>query len=123
MSDALSNPDLDLSFLYEIADGSDEFIVESIDMFLAQTPQLLEEIGQGIKDGNWGVAGAAAHKLKPNLGFFGMHTLQQMMGEIETMAKGGIPDNSAISEKFHTANSMINENLGKLEQIKAEKQA
>jgi HPt (histidine-containing phosphotransfer) domain-containing protein len=122
MSDALSNPDLDLSFLYEIADGSDEFIVESIDMFMAQTPQLLQEIGQGIQDANWSVTGAAAHKLKPNLGFFGMHALQQMMGEIEGMAKSGIPDSIAISQKFNTAKGMIDENLIKLEHIKAEKQ-
>lgn len=122
MSEALPNPDLDLSFLYEIADGSDEFIVESIDMFLQQTPQLLEEIEQGIATQNWSVAGAAAHKLKPNLGFFGMHTLQQMMGEIEVMAKGGIPDAGTIGKKFGTAKAMIDENLIKLQKLKEEKQ-
>ena len=122
MADTVPNPDLDLSFLYEIADGSDEFIVESIDMFLQQTPQLLTEIGQGIESQNWNVAGAAAHKLKPNLGFFGMHLLQGMMQEIEVMAKGGIPDTAAISQKFNTAKVMIDENLVKLEQLKAEKQ-
>jgi len=121
MAEALSNPEPDLSFLYEIADGSDEFIVESIDMFSQQTPQLLEEIGQGIADHNWQIAGAAAHKLKPNLGFFGMHTLQQMMADIEHMSKGGVPDVSQISQKFITAKGMIEENLVRLQVIKAEK--
>jgi hypothetical protein len=41
MSDISPEQDFDLSFLYEIADGSDEFIVESIGMFLEQTPQPL----------------------------------------------------------------------------------
>lgn len=122
MSDTVPNPDIDLSFLYEIADGSDEFIVESIDMFMQQTPQLLVEIGQGIETQNWSATGAAAHKLKPNLGFFGMHLLQGMMQEIEVMAKGGIPDAADISQKFNTAKEMIDANLIKLEQIKAEKQ-
>jgi len=121
MAEALSNPEPDLSFLYEIADGSDDFIVESIDMFSQQTPQLLEEIGRGISDQNWSVVGAAAHKLKPNLGFFGMHTLQQMMGDIEHLAKGGVPDAGIVTEKYTTAKGMIEENLVRLQVIKAEK--
>jgi len=121
MAEALPNPEPDLSFLYEIADGSDDFIIESIDMFAQQTPQLLEEIGEGINDKDWSVAGAAAHKLKPNLGFFGMHTLQQIMADIEHLAKGGIPDAGEISQKFNTAKVMIEENLVRLQVIKAEK--
>jgi HPt (histidine-containing phosphotransfer) domain-containing protein len=122
MSETLSNPELDLSFLYEIADGSDEFIVESIEMFSQQTPLLLAEIGQGIETQNWMAAGSAAHKLKPNLGFFGMHSLQGMMQEIEVMAKGGIPDAAIITQKYNTAKELIEANLVKLDQIKAEKQ-
>jgi hypothetical protein len=41
MSDIYHQQDLDLSFLYEIADGSDEFIVDSIGMFLDQTPAVV----------------------------------------------------------------------------------
>lgn len=122
MAEALPNPDLDLSFLYEIADGSDEFIVESIDMFMQQTPQLVTEISQGIADKNWPVVGAAAHKLKPNMGFFGMLTLQSMMQDIEMMAKSDAPDEGAVVQKFDTAKSQIEANLVKLQEIKAEKQ-
>ena len=122
MSETIPNPELDLSFLYEIADGSDEFIVESIEMFSQQTPLLLTEIEQGIDTQNWTAAGSAAHKLKPNLGFFGMHSLQSMMQEIEVMAKGGIPDAATIRQKYITAKDLIEANLVKLEQIKAEKQ-
>ena len=70
MSHILPDQDLDLSFLYEIADGSTEFIIESIDMFLEHTPQLLETISTGITNCDWTSVGSAAHKLKPNLGFF-----------------------------------------------------
>ena len=48
MPDTPSNQDLDLSFLYEIADGSNEFIIESIDMLLQQTPEQLKNIGDSI---------------------------------------------------------------------------
>jgi HPt (histidine-containing phosphotransfer) domain-containing protein len=121
MSDTAPNADFDLSFLYEIADGSDEFIVESIEMFLQQTPLLISEIEQGIASQNWAATGSAAHKLKPNLGFFGMHSLQGALQEIEAMAKGGNPDPSIIQQRFTDAKAQIESNLVKLEQIKTEK--
>ncbi len=122
MPETPANTDFDLSFLYEIADGSDEFIVESIDMFSVQTPQLMREIEQGIATQNWQVAGAAAHKLKPNMGFFGMLNLQGMMQEIESMCKSGAPDQAVLSQKFADAKTIVENNLVKLAEIKAEKQ-
>ncbi|WP_295773207.1 Hpt domain-containing protein [uncultured Mucilaginibacter sp.] len=120
---AENQADLDLTFLYEIADGSDEFIVESIDMFLQQTPMLVTEIGSAISSENWAAAGAAAHKLKPNLGFFGMHTTQGMMQDIEHIAKNGAPEPQVLKEKFENAKVLIEANLAELEKIRAEKSA
>ncbi|MBS7563537.1 Hpt domain-containing protein [Mucilaginibacter sp. Bleaf8] len=116
-------PDLDLSFLEEIADGSDDFIIESIDMFMQQTPQLMGDIDNGIAGQNWPVAAAAAHKLKPNLGFFGMLTCQGLMQDIEHMAKTGAPDVQAITGKFNSVREIIDANLNRLVEIKAEKGA
>jgi HPt (histidine-containing phosphotransfer) domain-containing protein len=115
-----SAPNLDLTFLYEIADGSNEFIVESIDMFLQHTPALLKEINEAIAAGNWPVAAAAAHKLKPNLGFFGMLDSQALAQEVEYMAKTGNPAAGTVQEKFQTLDSSLQDNLNKLNQIKAE---
>ncbi|MCJ8209952.1 Hpt domain-containing protein [Mucilaginibacter sp. RS28] len=117
------NQDLDLSFLYEIADGSNEFIVESIDMFLSQTPELMHTIETAIAERNWSVAGSAAHKLKPNLGFFGMSGSQGTMQEIEHLAKTGAPDIQLIEGKFNQVKSVITANLRKLLQIKTEAEA
>jgi HPt (histidine-containing phosphotransfer) domain-containing protein len=116
-------PDLDLSFLEEIADGSDDFIIESIDMFAVQTPQLMDDIEKGIAEQNWPVTAAAAHKLKPNLGFFGMLTCQGLMQDIEHMAKGGAPSVPGISGKYADVKEIIDANLEKLAQIKTEKGA
>ena len=94
MTNTSPGQDLDLSFLEEIADGSVEFMVESIDMFLVHTPEALQAINAAIKNQEWPLAATAAHKLKPNLGFFGMEV-------------------SAI----------INENISSLIEIKAEEEA
>jgi len=123
MADTTVNPDLDLSFLFEIADGSNEFIIESIDMFLQQTPDLLKAISEAIDGSQWAPAASAAHKLKPNLGFFGMLGCQSAMQEIELMAKTGAPDPLEISAKFSQVKQVIDANLTKLVQIKAEKES
>lgn len=117
------NQDFDLSFLYEIADGSHEFIVDSIDLFLQQTPELLTTITAAIAAGEWATAGGAAHKLKPNLGFFGMLECQSVMQEVELLCKAGGQDTATINSKFGWLKMVIGNNLGKLAKIKADTEA
>jgi HPt (histidine-containing phosphotransfer) domain-containing protein len=118
-----SNQDLDLSLLNEIADGSDEFIAESIDMFLQQSPEILEAIAAGLAAGDLAAAGVAAHKLKPTLGFFGMLNTQAIMQQIETACKMGNESVAEISAKLDQAKAIINANLPELEQIRADAQS
>lgn len=117
------NQDFDLSFLYEIADGSNEFIADSIGLFLLQTPELLSTIGEAIASGDWATAGGAAHKLKPNLGFFGMPELQATMQDVELNCKAGGNNIAAINESFAYIKSVLEKNMPKLAQIKADAEA
>ncbi|TSD66136.1 Hpt domain-containing protein [Inquilinus sp. KBS0705] len=123
MSDLSPSQDLDLSFLYEIADGSDEFIVDSITMFLDQTPQLLGTITDAINAQDWATAASASHKLKPNLGFFGMPLSQAAIQDVELMCKEGAPDPAVVVAKFADVKSVVSGNLIELEKIKTEKEA
>jgi HPt (histidine-containing phosphotransfer) domain-containing protein len=123
MSDISPEQDFDLSFLYEIADGSDEFIVESIGMFLEQTPLLLGNITAALDSGDWTEAGKASHKLKPNLGFFGMPISQATIQEVEIACKGGGQNPAEIFAKFNQVKATVNANLITLKQIKEEKEA
>ena len=123
MSDSPSIPDLDLSFLYEIADGSDEFIVESIDMLLQQAPEFLQNINESIIARDWIMAAGVAHKLKPSMGFFGMLISQELLGEVEALCKAGGQDIEQISAKFNQAKEIIETNLTALVRIRDEKKA
>jgi len=123
MSYDSNEQDLDLSFLFEIADGSNEFIVDSIVMFLQQTPELLQSTGTAIEAQDWAAAASSAHKLKPNLGFFGMLNSQALLQEIELLCKSSAPDAGDIAVKFNTIQQIINNNLVELEKIKLEKEA
>ncbi len=123
MTSYTPGPDLDLSFLYEIADGSDEFIVESLEMFLVHTPELLAEIGEAISNSDWVIAGATSHKLKSSVGFFGMPLSQGLILEIELMSKSGAPDFEQLNSKFTELKNLISTNLVTLAKIKEEKEA
>jgi HPt (histidine-containing phosphotransfer) domain-containing protein len=123
MSDSPSIPDLDLSFLYEIADGSDEFIVESIDMLLQQAPEFLQNINQSINAKDWVTAAGVAHKLKPSMGFFGMLVSQELLQQIEILCKAGGQEQDQISAKFIQAKEIIETNLAALILIRDEKKA
>ena len=123
MTDSSATPDLDLSFLYEIADGSTEFIIESIDMLLQQAPDSLQAIDQSIHTQDWVAAAAAAHKLKPSMGFFGMLVSQELLQEIEALCKAGGQQPEQIISKFIQAKELIGSNLIALNRIKAEKAA
>jgi HPt (histidine-containing phosphotransfer) domain-containing protein len=116
------NNDLDLTFLYEIADGSNEFIVESITMFIDQSPDILQELGNAIATGNWSEAALAAHKIKANLGFFGMLNSQALVQQIETACKDGTANGSDLMAKYNQVKNLISANLVALKQIKTEKE-
>ncbi len=118
-----SNLDLDLSFLNEIADGSDEFIVESIGMFLQQTPELLQSVESAITVQDWATAASAAHKLKPNLGFFGMLNSQALLQDVELMCKSGAPDATVVTDKFNQVKQYLVVSMAELENVKREKEA
>lgn len=118
-----ANKDLDLTFLYEIADGSNEFIIESIDMLLQQAPEMLENIETAIKAGDWAAAASSAHKLKPSMGFFGMLLSQELLQDVEHLCKAGASDPDLIREKFDRANELINGNIPELTRLRAEKAA
>jgi HPt (histidine-containing phosphotransfer) domain-containing protein len=123
MPDTPSNQDLDLTFLYEIADGSNEFIIESIDMLLQQAPELLKDIKDAIQAQNWPVAAGAAHKLKPSMGFFGMLVSQELLQEIEVLCKAGGHQPELILAKYNDVCDLINNNVSALTRLKAEKEA
>ncbi len=116
----LTNLDLDLTLLQEIADGSDEFIVESIDMFLQQTPPSLQDLNTAFDELDWAAAAAAAHKLKATLGFFGMLNSQALIQQIELSCKTGAPDVMDVINKLDQVQTLIAANTTALVQIKEE---
>jgi HPt (histidine-containing phosphotransfer) domain-containing protein len=78
-----SSVKIDLSYLEDIAGGSNEFIIEMIDMFLEQTPAYCNDIKQAILDKDWKKVSDVAHKVKPTLAFMGSNSAKETMAGIE----------------------------------------
>ena len=122
MNTQSSEPDFDLSFLEEIADGNKEFLIESIEMFLIQTPEIFNSLTKSIASRDWVTTHSLAHKVKSNLGFFGMDRIKNIMQEIEAGAKDGGTDPN-IKAKFESVKEAIDRSLQQLTEIKKQKEA
>jgi CheY-like chemotaxis protein len=64
-----------------------EFVAEMIDTFLEDSPQLMAEMRQALKDGNAEAFRRAAHSLKSNASSFGANELAAMAKQLEMMGK------------------------------------
>lgn len=88
MSD-LNTPQLNLSYLKEIADGSNEFLLEMIAIFLHQTPEYLDQISQAIALEDWQTVAEISHKIRPSFAFIGADDTKEIMAQMEHMARSG----------------------------------
>ena len=81
-----------LESLRETVGGDPEFLVELIDTFLEDAPQLLADMGQAVEQGDAGGLRLAAHSLKSNSADFGAKALSALCKELEMMGKAGALD-------------------------------
>ena len=74
---------IDMSYLEELALGSNEFKVEMIESFLKSTPESIMQMKEAISATNWKTVGGVAHKLKTSFSFVGMENMVQLSREIQ----------------------------------------
>jgi len=80
------NSTIDLSYLQELAEGSEEFMQRMIKAFLVQTPQLVAQLESGLAAKDWAAIRGAAHKMKPSVDFIGMHAIKSTVHDLEQFA-------------------------------------
>jgi HPt (histidine-containing phosphotransfer) domain-containing protein len=62
----------DLTYLRGLAKGSDAFIIQMLNIYIAQTPAALEHIENALANKDWKSLRLAVHKLKPSTMFVGL---------------------------------------------------
>ena len=123
MSEQLKNKsadfNLDLSYLQDVANGSNEFMIEMIQLFLDQTPGYFEQLDQLIKDLNWPLVAEISHKIKPTLTFMGIESARANMAEIEQNARN-LENLDTIPPAFKLLKDMSVQLFIKLAQVKSD---
>ncbi len=80
----------ELSVLQE--PGEPDFVQETIELYLADTPALIDALHQAIDRGDAGALHMAAHTLKGNSNSLGATRMGAMSLELETIGRGGSVD-------------------------------
>ncbi|WP_017258323.1 Hpt domain-containing protein [Pedobacter arcticus] len=106
---------VDLSYLKEVASDNIEFMVEMIDIFLAQTPDYVSILSNAVSDENWSKIAEMSHKIKPTLAFMGANEAKETMATIESRARekddyqGIVVDFGKLKEDFNLIFSGLQE--------------
>jgi HPt (histidine-containing phosphotransfer) domain-containing protein len=82
-----NNEPLDLSYLRDRSGDSAEFIIEILDLFKAQTPAYVADLGKAIADKDWARASSCAHKIKPTFAYVGRNDAREHMQMMERNAR------------------------------------
>ncbi|MCB9233609.1 MAG: response regulator [Bacteroidia bacterium] len=80
---------LDLTYLHDLAEGSNEFLAEMMDLFLERIPTTLDEMGQALRGQNWKQLYHQAHSIKPTYLTFGIPEGKELASELEKIGKAG----------------------------------
>ena len=110
---------IDLSYLREVASDNTEFMIEMIDIFLAQTPGYIDQLTTAIDQKDWSKMAELSHKIKPTMSFMGVESAKNALGEIELKSREQI-DYEWIVEEYNKLKAVFKIMLVKLEEKKIE---
>lgn len=99
----------------------DSIVIETIEAFLDDTPNALENIQKYYEEKEWQQLYKQAHKIKPNLKYMGMERAHELILTIEEQANTGeISDNlgEKISEFCSLSHQALEELSEKIESLK-----
>ena len=112
---------IDLSYLRDVSSGSNEFMIEMIELFLEQTPAYFAQLDQFIFEENWARVAEIAHKIKPTLAFMGADAAKESMAEIESNARS-LTNTDSIAPAFKSLYVFSEDLYTKLTEVKKELQ-
>ena len=76
---------IDMSYLEDLALGSNEFKIEMLESFLNTTPESIDKMKGFISNEDWKGVGAIAHKMKTSFSFVGMENMVQLSKMIQDL--------------------------------------
>jgi HPt (histidine-containing phosphotransfer) domain-containing protein len=74
---------IDLDYLKEISNGSNEFVYQMISVFTEEIPGEIDNLEKHLQNKDWKSLRATAHKMKPSYSFMGVKELEEMVHNVE----------------------------------------
>ena len=104
-----------LQYLYDISNGSHEFVKSIIEVFIQQTPTHLLELEEACKINKWEDISMVAHKTKGTFNTLGIKSLEENIELIENLseAKRGLETIIIEIEKINTTCQQVYKELEK----------
>jgi CheY-like chemotaxis protein len=109
---------LDWKLALRSVGGRPKLLVEVVDAFRDQTPRLLEQLHEGLADGNAAEVHRAAHTIKGSVRYFGCPNLGRLAAEIEVQAAEG--ELAGLAERAEELSAQVEAVLRELEEHAAE---
>lgn len=72
------NKHIDLSYLKQLSNGSNEFIAQMISIFMTQTPEAIELLYSYMQKKEWKLLKGVIHKMKPSFAFMGIKDMESV---------------------------------------------
>lgn len=111
---------VDISYLRSISSGDDAFVVEMIELFLENTPGMLDRIEKCYENEDWKQLASVLHSFKPNLDYVGLQETKKIVEDLEVKAGNkNLPANTGellktVTERCEKAYAELNEMINEL---------
>lgn len=110
--------DLFLENLEEMTGGDRDLILEMLNLFLEQTPDLMNRISDHFEKGEFDLVKSTSHTLKPTFTYVGMESATELANRIEEMsAKEEIPKD-ALGKKIDELKNVCEDAIEKVSELK-----
>lgn len=87
---------IDLSYLHSMSGGDEGFIQDMLQTFLAEIPELIDQVEANLSTRNPGALYKVIHKFKPSMSMLGLKQQENACARIERMTKEEAPDWKAL---------------------------
>jgi HPt (histidine-containing phosphotransfer) domain-containing protein len=86
--------DIDFSYFNEVTFGDKMLMLEFIDIFEKQIPEIVNDLKNALNEKNYKKIASIAHKAKSSVAVFGMKKWEKALKDLQiSIEKGEIPEN------------------------------
>lgn len=105
--------DVRIESLLEMTGGDKNMVKEMIELFIEQTPLMLNDLVATHSDGEFKAMSRIAHTLKPTFNYMDMDSAYILSNEIEELGKSDNPDEDLLKEKINELQTICERYLEK----------